>query len=352
MSITLHPNHIELKAEIERKKKLKTDILAKYKPTELIDIKNVDLYFLLDLSQYRFKEIPDGVLFKKYRERIMKYHPNKYDERIFKAIREAYEIIKNPYWKKKYDWYFFEVDPTVLEEFNPNCQDNLQKKNNTNSTECISPQSTETSGSNEIIAAKKDDEKLIFDKFNNKYNDYFTSISIFSKNKNIPTFGDISTPKDDIKKFYSFYKNFESNRSFDFITYLPNYDHLSDWARDEHEQKYKKTKKMLLNEHVIEVRNIANMAERSDPRLGHKEVKININPKLLVNGWTESDLIQFEKLKKKCKIGNQIDWKKFTKEFKSSKKRTMKDFLIKNTQIENLKKEESKENIKTETKKR
>lgn len=302
MSLILHEDHIRLREEIEKRKQSRTDILARYAPDDLVDIKKVDLYFLLDVPGYRFKEIPETFLFKKYRERIVKYHPDRQDDRVFMALRDAYGIIKDPFWKKKYDWYFLET---------------------------------------EEIDDKVYNEEIFYETFE----PFFEKVSIFSKHQDIPSLGDKNTSKTDIKNFYSFWRNFESTRSFEFLSYKENHAAMSEWALAEHEQKLKKQKKDLFNTHVLNIRRVAKICEKNDPRF-EREV-ILVSPKLTVNGWTENDIIQFERLKKKCKTGNQIDWKKFIKEFKAEngQKRNMRDFLIKNTQIEKFK-EECKENTK------
>ncbi|KRH95171.1 Zuotin, molecular chaperone (DnaJ superfamily) [Pseudoloma neurophilia] len=291
MSITLHADHERLKEEIERKRLEKTDILQRYKVSDLDDIKKIDLYFILDLPGYRFNDLPEKTLFKKYRERIVRYHPNKSDEKIFMALRDGYEILKKSYWKKKYDEYF--LDEKIIE--------------------------------NRVYSEEE---------FYEIFSDFFNNVSLFSKNKNIPSLGDKNTSKEKIKEFYAFWRNFESTRSFEFLSYTPNYHSLSEYAKQEHDQKLVKVKKDLFNEHVLKVREAAKICEINDPRFERE--KIYVSPKLIVNGWTENDIILFERLKKKYTQGKNIDWKKFQQEFVSEnkQKRTMRDFLIKNTQIE------------------
>lgn len=300
MPIILHPDHERFKEEMERDLLKKTDILTRYEMSDLDDIKKLDLYFILDIEGYRFKDIPQKVLFKKYRERIVRYHPVKTADKIFMTLRDGYEIIKDPYWKKKYDQYF--LDEQIIED-------------------------------------KVYSKDVFFDVFE----PYFKNVSIFSKNQNIPSIGNMNTPMAQVKQFYSFWRNYESTRSFEFLSYSPNYRTLSEHMKNEHDQRLFKVKKDAFNEHVLRVRETAKICERNDPRI--ERPKIHVPPKLIVNGWTETDIIQFNRLKKKCTNGKNIDWKKFQKEFisENKQKRTIRELLIKNTQIERCN-EEIKEN--------
>lgn len=301
MALQLHKDHVRLRKEIDEQRQKSKDILNKYKPEQLTNLKNIDLYFLLDLQDYKRIEIPSSLLTRKYKERIMKYHPNYFDDRIFMALRNAQEILKDHFWKKKYDEFF-------VEEMN--------------------------------IEDKVYGPDIFFTTFDL----FFKRMSIFSKYKPIPELGNMKTDKNKIQDFYKFWRNFESNRNFDFIGYNPNYFKMSDYEKSEHDMKYKKEKKDLFNEHVLYVRKVAQICQKNDPRIERE--KIYVNPKLLVNGWTENDIILFERKKKKCQIGNKIDWKKFIKEFKmeNGEKKTMRQILIKNTQIEKFRKEDAKEN--------
>lgn len=300
MNIKLHERNEEIKKEIAEKKLQETDILRKYNLKDLENIRKLDLYFLLDIPEYRFKKIPEKILLKKHRERMFRYKPSKTDQRIFFAFKKAFDILKDPFWKRKYDQFF--VEEIQIE-------DKIYKEN------------------------------IFFETFDPIFKNY----SIFSKFQPTPNLGDKNYSKLEIQNFYKFWKNFESTRTFEFISYIPNYNSLDERAKEQHEQNFRREKKDLFNSHVLEVRNIAKICERNDPRIERE--KISVNPKLLINNWTENDILLFLRLKKKFKNGNQIDWKGFLKEFKSENKvkRSMREILIKNTQIENLMPEKNKQ---------
>lgn len=100
MTLTLHKEHKRLLKERQERIRRETDFLEKYTPDQLSDIFSIDLYFLLNIQEYRDIHVPESVLFTRYRERIARYHPNYHDNRIFMALRNAYEIMKSNYWKQ------------------------------------------------------------------------------------------------------------------------------------------------------------------------------------------------------------------------------------------------------------
>lgn len=291
MELVIHKDHERLQKERAEQQKVETDILSKYTPSQLLDIFHTDLYFLLNVQEYRRLPIPKNILFVRYRERIVRYHPNNYDDRIFMALNKAYEVMKSTFWKKKYDEYF-------------------------------------------IVECTVEDRRYDTD-FYSFFGAYFENMKVVAKGE-APMLGDSDSSPDHIKKFYAFWKNFESNRNFDFIAYHPNYESMSDHERTEHDNKFKREKMRLFNQHVMGVRNAAAICQQNDPRIARE--KISVNPGLLTNGWTESDVLRLKRLIKKFKIGKNIEWKKVVKEFKmdDGTKKSMKDLLVKNTQMEKL----------------
>lgn len=291
MKLTLHEDHVRLVKELQEQQKKETDILSRYTPADLKSFLHVDLYFLLNVQEYRRKKLPQNILFQRYRERIARYHPNYHDDRIFMGLQDGYEILKSTFWKKKYDEYFVE----------------------------------------EIAVADKAYTSDFFDFFGR----YFDSMSVFAK-REAPALGDRDTPVQRVKEFYVFWRNFESVRNFDFIAYSRQYESMGESERTEYDYKYKKLKQTLFNQHVLDVRQSARVAERNDPRI--ERAKVDVNPALVCKGWAENDIIALKRLTRKFKTGNGIDWKKVVRDFRmeNGTKKSMKDLLVKNTQIEKL----------------
>lgn len=291
MKITVHEDHVRILKERAEQQRKDTDILLRYTPAQLTDILAVDLYFLLNVQEYRRIPIPSNVLFLRYRERIVRYHPNYHDDRVFMAIRNGYEILKSTFWKKKYDDYF--VDEICVEDKNYGAE------------------------------------------FYEFFDRYFENMRVFAKGE-APLLGDPGTPLEQVERFYAFWKNFESTRSFDFVAYHPEYEKMSSFERSNHDSKYRKEKKTLFNQHVIEVRSSAAVCQRNDPRI--KREKIFVDPSLVCNGWSENDVVLLKRLTKKYRAGNIVDWKRVVRDFKmeNGARKSMKDLLVKNTQIERL----------------
>ena len=147
-------------------------------------------------------------------------------------LKEAYETLSDPEKRKKYDsTYVF--DDTIPEDIEYN-------------------------------------EKEFFIEFG----PIFLKNSIWSKKKPVPKIGDMNTPIDKVKKFYKFWRNFQSWRDF---SVEGEYDLEEATSRFEKRQMLKENRKMkaaLLKEEKIRIDNLTNIAYKRDPRIIEEERRL------------------------------------------------------------------------------
>lgn len=121
---------------------------------------------------------------------MLKHHPDKkaalhggktHDDRFFKCIQKAYDILMDPVKRRQWD----SVDSGVT---------------------CYIP---------------KESVKLDADKFFEVYSKFFEQEARFWKGgkpgEKVPELGDMNTTKEEFTKFYDFWYNFESWRSFEYL---------------------------------------------------------------------------------------------------------------------------------------
>lgn len=146
-------------------------------------------------------------------------------------IKEAYETLLDPEKRKKYD-STIEFDDTI-----------------------------------------PDDKDFETKEFFKSFGPVFLKNSIWSKRKPVPKIGDMSTPLDKVKKFYSFWFRFETWRDYS-VEGEYNLDEAS--CRYEKRQMVKENKKMkssLLKEEKTRLINLVQLAYRHDPRIKEEEEK-------------------------------------------------------------------------------
>lgn len=216
------------------------EILSKYKLSQLKDIKNLDYYFLLDLESYRRKPIPPEIVKYSFKRKIMKYHPDRNgSNEIYLALKMACDVLSDNFLKLKYDQYF--MNPINVE-----------------------------------------DREYSTDEFFKIFNEKFKELERFSEKKVV----EIS---DDLNKFYGFWRNFESNRNFEFLDLVEN-----------KEVDFKNIKKMK-NEHFREIRNLVEICNKRDPRI------VRVKSKFVDEKWNDEDISNLKRVAKSCMKNNKVN---------------------------------------------
>lgn len=146
-------------------------------------------------------------------------------------IKEAYETLLDPEKRKKYD-STIEFDDTL-----------------------------------------PDDKDYDIKEFLRTFGPVFLKNSIWSKRKPVPKIGDMTTPLDKVKRFYSFWFRFETWRDYS-VEGEYNVDEAS--CRYEKRQMVKENKKMkssLIKEEKTRLINLVQLAYKHDPRIKDEEEK-------------------------------------------------------------------------------
>ncbi|KAG9056102.1 hypothetical protein FS842_000331 [Serendipita sp. 407] len=201
------------------------------------DWKNQDHYKVLGLSKLRISATPDQIRIA-HRKKVLKHHPDKKassgntnDDALFKCIQKAFEVLSNPEKRRQFD----SVDPYYLDiEMNP-------------------PEPSQISAS-----------PGAFFKF---MAPVFEIEARFSKVKPHVPLGSPDATKDEVERFYDFWYNFDSWRSFEYRDKEVNEGSDSRDDKRYTEKKNKNERARLKKEDTARVRGLVDMAMAADPRI-------------------------------------------------------------------------------------
>lgn len=199
------------------------------------DWKHLDLYAVLGLSKFRYKATPEQIKIA-HRKKVLKHHPDKKagagglasDDAFFKCIAKAHEILSTPEKRRQFD----SVDPAFTDD--------------------------------DVPTGKEPAEK-----FFELWGPVFEREARFSEPSNgpIPSIGNEDSSKEDVDAFYSFWYNFDSWRSFEYLDKEVNEG--SD-SRDEKryiEKKNRAERAKLKKEDNTRLRSLVDKALATDPRI-------------------------------------------------------------------------------------
>lgn len=194
-----------------------------------------DHYAVLGLSKFRYKASPDQIKIA-HRKKVLKHHPDKKagagglasDDAFFKCIAKAHEILSTPEKRRQFD----SVDPAFEDVKEP--------------------------------TGKEPEEK-----FFEIWGPVFDLESRFSEpsNGSVPSIGDENSSKDDVDAFYSFWYNFDSWRSFEYLDKEVNEGSDSRDEKRYMEKKNRAERAKRKKEDNTRLRNLVDKALSADPRI-------------------------------------------------------------------------------------
>ncbi|KDN53524.1 DnaJ-domain-containing protein [Tilletiaria anomala UBC 951] len=197
--------------------------------------KSQDHYAVLGLSSLRYKASPEQIKLA-HRRKVLKHHPDKKagssglanDDSFFKCIAKAHEVLANPERRRQFD----SVDEAIDDEAVPTGKEKPEN-------------------------------------FYKLWAPVFAREARFSEPKNgpIPSLGDEDSTKQQVDEFYSFWYNFDSWRSFE---YLDKEINEGSEARDDKrytEKKNKSERARRKKEDNVRLRNLVDKALSVDPRI-------------------------------------------------------------------------------------
>lgn len=197
--------------------------------------KDQDHYEVLGLSALRYKATPDQIK-RAHRRKVLRHHPDKKagsgetnDDSFFKCIAKAFDILYNPAKRMQFD----SVDPGVNDDDVPSAS----KK----------PASAE--------------------EFVELYAPVFEREGRFSKVTPVAPLGGADASKAEVEAFYSFWYNFDSWRSFEYLDKEANEGADSRDEKRYAEKKNKNERARRKKEDIARVRALVDQAMAADPRI-------------------------------------------------------------------------------------
>ncbi|KAM0687679.1 Zuotin [Conglomerata obtusa] len=304
MQIVLYKKFEGIFKKIEEEYLESRIITNRYTPEELSNWKHIDLYFILGIDSLKNHDVlDDKLLTEQHRKQVLKYHPdiNKHSKDVFLVIQKAYTVLKNPLMRIKYD--SIHLDESIPE-----------------------------------------DREYSDNEFYVLFGPVFVRNSKFSKITPTPSFGDPTTNVTEVEKFYKFWQVFESIRNFEFYD-EEDYEGMNRDERKYHEKKNKASREKYKRDDILRIKRLVSIAIKRDPRLQTlrkknvtkqlSQIKINVNPKLIKNGWNEDEILKLYNIMNKNKIKEKFEWEKIYQILlmESNHTRELKDVIIKGNEI-------------------
>lgn len=193
------------------------------------DWKTQDQYAVLGLSKYRWRATEEQIR-KAHRHKVLKHHPDKKaaegsgdEDGFFKCIQKSFEAL---------------LDPTKRRQW-----DSVDKKAD--------------------VAPPKNSTGDFFD----RWGKVFEAEGRFSTKQPVPSLGTIDSPKEEVDAFYSFFYNFDSWRTFEWL----DEDVPDDSSNRDHKRYIEKKNKAARQKHkkedIARLQKLIDTAIAEDPRI-------------------------------------------------------------------------------------
>lgn len=194
------------------------------------DWKNQDHYLVLGITKLRYKATDDQIRIA-HRRKVLKHHPDKKaaqgqinEDALFKCIQKAFEVLSDPTKRKQYD----SVDKAA----------NVPppKKNHTG----------------DFISA---------------WGPVFEAEGRFSRNQPVLSLGTMESTKEEVDGFYSFWYNFDSWRTFEYLDEDVPDDSSNRDNKRYIERKNKAARQKHKTDDTARLRKLVDTAISLDPRI-------------------------------------------------------------------------------------
>ena len=192
------------------------------------DWREHDHYGIVGLSKLRHLATEDDIR-NAYRRRVLKHHPdkkeNKDDDAFFKCIQKSFEILSDPVKRKQFE----SVDP----EFDDSVPD--------------------------VADVQKD--------FFGTFSKVFKANGVYSTVQPVPELGDLESSKAEVEKFYDFWYNFNSWRSFEFLDEEETENAENRMDKRWLDRKNRAARAKRKTEDNARITKIVDLAMKMDPRI-------------------------------------------------------------------------------------
>ncbi|KIO27613.1 hypothetical protein M407DRAFT_243304 [Tulasnella calospora MUT 4182] len=209
--------------------------------------KDLDQYAVLGLSHLRYRATDEQIKIA-HRKKVLKHHPDKKanqgdsnDDAFFKCIQKAYEVLMHADRRRQFD----SIDPYYLD-----LEDDVPTA--------------------ETVERAKDPERAFFQKFGPVF-EREAHFCASCPEEEVPKLGTMNSTKEEVERFYDFWYNFDSWRTFEWFDKEINEGSNSRDDKRYTEKKNKNERARRKKDDNARLRTFIDTALSVDPRI--KKIK-------------------------------------------------------------------------------